>query len=133
MRNLIFPAAFVASLMLGSAALAADPQAGTPDSGTTAAAPVVQYDVIGGTLGAPLQKATVSRQVSYAGLNLANPADIKILDQRIRSAAVEDCTQLRDQTDVPNPDIVGGRCVRAAVHAANASIRPAELAATALQ
>lgn len=134
MRNLIFPAAVVASLMLGSAAFAADPQAATAASGPmTAAAPVVQHEVAGGRFGAPREKAIVSRAVSYADLNLADPADVKILDQRIQSAAKEDCAQLRDQSDALNPTIAGGHCVRSAVREASSSIRPSEMAAAALQ
>lgn len=129
MRNLILPAAFVASLMLGSAAVAADPQA----AGAADAAPVVQHEVVGGTLGAPLEKAIVSRPVTYADLNLADPADIKILNQRIEAAAEQDCAQLRDEAVIFNPALRGERCIRAAVHQAMASIRPAEMAATALQ
>ena|SRR5258708_7056726 len=136
MRNLIAPAAFAAGLMLGSAALAATPQAATADSGTaTSAAPVVQRDVVGRTkIGAPIEQLTVSRPVSYAGLNLANPADVKVIDRRIRSVAQKDCAELRDQSPGSlDSTISGGHCVRSAERDARSSLNAAVSAAKALQ
>ncbi len=136
MRNLIAPAALAAGLMLGSAALAATPQAATAGSGTaTSAAPVVQHDLVGRTvIGAPIEQMTVSRPVSYAGLNLANPADVKVLDRRIRHTAEQDCAELRDQSAGSlDPTISGGHCVRSAERDARSSLNAAVSAARAFQ
>jgi UrcA family protein len=133
MRNLIAPVTLITGLMLGSAALAATPQAATADSGT--AAPVVQREVVGRTMiGAPIVQMTVSRPVSYAGLNPANPAVLKVLDRRIQSTAEKDCEQLRDQSDaLMDPTIQSGQCVRSAAHDARSSLNAAISGATALQ
>ena len=136
MRNLIAPAALAASLMLGSAALAATPQTATAESGSsTAAAPVVQREVVGRTtIGAPIEQTTVSEPVSYAGLDPANPADIKILDRRIQRTAEQECAQLRDQSGASVDETIGGGyCVRMAAHDARASLGAATSAAQALQ
>lgn len=127
MRNLIAPAALAASLMLGSAALAATPQAST--------APVVHNEVAGQTMiGAPIDRMTASQSVSYAGLNLANPADRKVVDQRIQSAAEKDCAELREQSsDLMDPTIQGGHCVRAAERDARSALNAAIAGANALQ
>ena len=127
MRNLIAPAALAASLMLGSAALAATPQAPT--------APVVQSEVVGQTMiGAPIDRMTASQAVSYAGLNLANPADRKVVDQRIQSAAQKDCAELREQSsDLMDPTIQGGHCVSAAERDAKSALNAAIAGANALQ
>jgi UrcA family protein len=131
MRNLIAPAALAASLMLGSTALAATPQA----TGPATTAPVVQSEVVGRTMiGAPIKQDTVSRPVSYAGLNLANPADVKVADQRIDRAARQDCAQLRrEDPALLNPTISGGHCVRSAEHDAKLSLKAAVTAARDLQ
>lgn len=133
MRNLIAPVALAASLMLGSAALAAPQQAATADAGTTA--PVVQREVVGHSMiGAPIVQTSVSRPVSYAGLNLANPADVKVLDRRIQSTAEKDCEQLRDQSDaLMDPTIQSGHCVRSADQNAKSSLSAAISGAEALQ
>ncbi|MDB5444509.1 MAG: hypothetical protein JWP86_1505 [Phenylobacterium sp.] len=133
MRNLIAPAALAASLMLGSAALAAPPQAATADPGT--AAPVLQSEVVGQTMiGAPIDRMTASQPVNYADLNLANPADMKILDQRIQRAAEKDCAELREQTsDLMDPALQSGHCVRSAERDAQSSLGAAIAGAKALQ
>lgn len=136
MRNLIAPAALAAGLMLASAALAAPPQAATADAGTaTSAAPVVQREIVGRTMiGAPIEELTVSRPVSYAGLNLANPADIKVIDRQIQTMAQKDCAELRAQTDdLTNPALDGGHCVRSAASEARSSLSAAISGAKALQ
>jgi UrcA family protein len=136
MRNLIAPAALAASLMLGSAALAAPPQAATAAPGTTtSAAPVIQREVVGRSMiGAPIEQLTVSRPVSYAGLNLANPADVKVVDRRIDRAARNDCAELRDQDPgLLDPTIQGGHCVRAAERNAKSALRAETSAANAFQ
>jgi UrcA family protein len=126
MRNLIAPAVLAAGLMLGSTALAATPQA---------AAPVVHHEFVGRTMiGAPIKQLTVSRPVSYAGMNLANPATIKVLDRRIHRSAEKDCAQLRDQSSaLLDPTISGGHCVRSAERDARSSLNAAASAANALQ
>jgi len=132
MRRLIAPAALAAGLMLASAALAAAPPAATADSGTTTAAPIVR-EVVGRTeINAPIEQLTVSRPVSYAGLNLTNPADVKIVDQRINRTARQDCAQLRNQ-DPGDPTIQGGHCVRTAERDAKLSLNSAISAAGSLQ
>jgi UrcA family protein len=136
MRKLIAPAALAAGLMLGSAALAATPPAATTEAATTTvAAPVVQSEVVGRTtIGAPIDQLTVSRPVSYAGLDLANPADVKILDRRIQRTAQADCAELRDDSSgLMDPTISGGHCVRSAEHDARLSLNAATSAAKALQ
>ncbi len=136
MRNLIGPAALAAGLMLGSAALAADLQtAGAESATTTSATPVVRQDVVGRTkIDAPITRLTASQPVSYAGLNLANPADVKVMDQRIQSAARQDCAELRDRAPgLMNPVLSGGHCVRSAERDARSSLNAAVLAAKALQ
>jgi UrcA family protein len=136
MRNLIAPVALAAGLMLGSAALAATPQAATAESGTmTSAAPAVHQEVVGRTtIGAPIVQLTVSQPVNYDGLNPANPADIKILDRRIHSTAEKECAQLRDQsTGSLDTTISGGHCVRTAEREARSSLGAATSAAEALQ
>lgn len=136
MRNLIAPAALAAGLMLGSGALAATPQAATADSGaSTVAAPVVQREVVGRTtIGAPIVQETVSQPVSYAGLDLANPADVKVLDQRIRSTAEKDCAELRDRSAASlGATISGGHCVRSAERDARSSLGASAAAAEAFQ
>jgi UrcA family protein len=129
MRNLIFPAALAAGLMLGSAALAATPQ----DS--TGAAPVVQREVVGRTtIGAPIVQLTVSQPVSYDGLNPANPADNKVLDGRIERTARNECAELRNQSAASlDSTIDGGHCVRTAARDAKASLDAATSAAESLQ
>ena len=129
MRNLIAPAALAAGLMLGSAALAAPPQA------PAAAAPVVQNEVVGQTvIGAPIEQMTMSRPVSYAGLDLANPADVKVLDQRIHRTAQQECAELRDQAAGSlDATISGGHCVRTAERDARSSLGAAVAGAEALQ
>jgi len=136
MRNLIGSAALAAGLMLGSAALAASPQAAPADAATTtSAAPVVQRDVVGRTeIGAPVVGVTASQSVRYGDLDLANPADAKVLDQRIRSAAEADCTELRDQSrDAMIPVTPDARCVRMAEQDARSSLNAAVSGANALQ
>jgi UrcA family protein len=135
MRNLIAPVALAAGLMLGSAALAATPQAATVDSGTALAAPAVQEQVVGRTtIGAPIEQLTVSRPVSYAGLDPANPADINVLDRRIHSTAEKECAELRDQSAGSlDSTISGGHCVRTAEREARSSLSAATSAARALQ
>jgi UrcA family protein len=127
MRTLIAPAALAASLMLGSAALADTPQTGT--------APTVQREVVGHTMiGAPIVQLTTSQPVSYAGLDLAKPADVKVLDQRIQSAAENECAQLRnDSPGLIDPTIQGGHCVSSAEHDAKSSLNAAIAGANALQ
>src|SRR5438034_579572 len=76
MRYLIAPAALIVGLVLSSAGAAA----AAPDSSISAAVvspPAVQMKELGRTtdIGAPIEDVTVSRPVSYAGLNLSNPAD----------------------------------------------------------
>jgi UrcA family protein len=135
MRNLIAPAALAAGLMLGSAALAA-PQPATADAGAaTPAAPVVQREMVGRTaIGAPIEQMTVSRPISYAGLNLANPADVKVIDRQIQAEAQKDCAELRAQTDdFMNPTLDGGHCVRSAASEARQSLSAAISGAKALQ
>lgn len=129
MRNLIAPAVLAVGLMMGSAALAA-----TADPATSAA-PVVQREVVGRTtINAPIEQLTVSRPVSYTGLNLANPADVKIVDKRIDRTARQDCAQLRNQDpELMDPTIQGGHCVRSAEHNAKLSLNAAISAAKDLQ
>ena len=129
MRSLIGPAALAAGLMLGTAALAAAPQAATTES------PVVHREVVGRTkIDAPINRLTASQPVSYAGLNLANPADVEVIDQRIQSAARQDCAELRDLApDLMNPTMSAGHCVRSAERDARSSLGAAVSAAKALQ
>ena len=136
MRNLIGLTALAASLMLGSAALAATPQAAPADPATAAsAAPVVQRDVVGRTgLGAPVEGVTASKPVSLTDLDLTNPADVKVADQRIRAAAEQDCTTLRDRSSsAMTPALLDGRCMRSAEQDARSSLNAAVTAAKALQ
>ena len=136
MRSLIAPAALAAGLMLGSAALAATPQAATAESGTSASsAPVVQREVVGrSVIGAPIEQLTVSRPVSYGDLDLANPADAKVLDRRIQSTAEQDCAELHELSPgMMYPSIQGGHCIRSAEHDAKSSLAAASSAAEALQ
>ena len=129
MRNLIAPAALAASLMLGSTALAATPQS------TTSAEPVMQSQVVGRTMiDAPIVQDSVSRPVDVTGLDLANPADVKVADQRIAVAARQDCAQLRrEDPSLLDPTIQGGHCVRFAEHDAKLSLKAAVTAARDLQ
>jgi UrcA family protein len=136
MRKLIAPAALASGLMLCSAALAATPAAAAAETATTTVtAPVVQREVVGRTtIGAPIDQLTVSQPVSYADLNLANPADVKVLDQRIRSTAQKDCAELRDVSPgFMDPTISGGHCVRSAERDARSTLSAMTSAANALQ
>jgi UrcA family protein len=136
MRNLIAPVALAAGLMLGSAALAATPQAATATAELTAsAAPGVQEVVVGrSTIGAPIEQITVSRPLSYVGLNLTNPADVRLIDRQIQDTAEKECAELRDQSnDLRNPTIAGGYCVRSAAREARSTLSAAVSGAKALQ
>jgi UrcA family protein len=134
MRNLIAPAALAAGLMLGSAALAASPPAAT-SAPTASTAPGVQQVVVGRTtIGAPIEQMTVSRPLSYVGLNLTNPADVRIIDQQIQDTAEKECAELRDQSnDLRNPTIAGGYCVRSAAREARSTLSAAVSGAKAFQ
>jgi len=44
--------------------------------------------------GAPVEEVTLMRRVSYAGLNLNDPMDVKEFERRIHDTAKEACSQL---------------------------------------
>jgi UrcA family protein len=74
----------------------------------------------------PIGDVTASQAVSYADLNLANPADVQKLHQRIETAAAQSCRQLR--ADYPSefyPKVSGGPCVSSAVRSAEAAVNQA--------
>ena len=128
MRKLFAPAALIAGLVLSSGAALAAPAANSSP-------PVVQEQDTGrlSVIGAPIDVVTASKPVSYAGLNLANPADVHKLHQEIAATARRDCRDLRNQYP-PDfyPKVSGGSCVRGAERRADASVAPAIAAARSL-
>ncbi|MDB5426873.1 MAG: hypothetical protein JWR43_848 [Phenylobacterium sp.] len=116
MRKLIGPTALIVGLVLSSGAWAAPSE------------PVVQLQHTGRTsmIGAPIDEVTASQPVSYADLNLANPADVQKLDQRIETAAAQSCRDLRAAYPPEfYPKVSGGSCVASAAHRAEAAIADA--------
>jgi UrcA family protein len=120
MRNLIAPAALFASLVLGSTAFAQT----TSNSPTTA--PVVQERPLDRTtmIGAPIDQITASEPVSYADLNLSNPADVKTLDRRVDAAAVQSCRAINQE--YPSefyPPVGGVNCINSTEHRAQQEVK----------
>ncbi|MDB5424271.1 MAG: hypothetical protein JWQ29_1687 [Phenylobacterium sp.] len=134
MRKLIAPAALFAGLVLGTAALAAPaPNSSSSVSGLTVSPPVAQREVVGRSpIGAPIDSLSLSQAVSYADLNLANPADAKTLDHRVDRAALTACRELNSQyPQAFYPSISGNDCVADAEHQANTSVHAIEAGAEA--
>jgi UrcA family protein len=110
MRELIAPAALIAGLMLNSGAFAAP----APNSSSTA--------VIGS---GPAAHVAASQPVRYAHLNLASPAELQKLDQRIEAAAAQPCRELRAAYPLDfYPTMSGGNCASSTAHRAEASAGP---------
>ena len=126
MRELIAPAALVAGLVLSSGALAA-PASDSASAAVAASEPVVQGTPIRRTSmsGSPIYEVTASQPMRYAHLNLANPADVQKLDQRIEAAAAQPCRELHAANPLDSyPTVSAGSCASAAAHRAEASVDP---------
>ena len=123
MRNPIAVAVLAAGVVSGSAALSAP---ALPSSKKIVVSPpVVEVKDLDRrtSIGAPVQQVDVSQEVSYADLDLSNPADVKKLHRRIRQTAVRVCRDLRAAYPPEfYPKLSGGNCVDAAVHRAKLSM-----------
>jgi UrcA family protein len=126
MRELVAPAALIAGLMLSSGAFAAP----APNSSSAAAAasePAAHVTQAGrmSMSGAPTYEGSASQPVRYAHLNLASPAELQKLDQRIEAAAAQPCRELRAAYPLDfYPTVSGGNCASSAAHGAEASVGP---------
>lgn len=116
MRELVAPAALIAGLMLSSGAVAA-PAPNSSSAALAASKPAAQVTQAGrmSVSGAPTYEGTASQPVRYAHLNLASPAELQKLDQRIEAAAAQPCRELRAAYPLDfYPTVSGGNCASSA-------------------
>jgi len=83
-----------------------------------------------GTYGTPVEVIELSRQVSYADLDLSKYADVMEMEARIEATAKESCEKLSDmfRLDSPNTDEVK-TCTQAAIKEAKERLQVAVAAA----
>jgi UrcA family protein len=92
----------------------------------------VHHEIVGRTYsGLPVELVSLTRQVSYAGLDLKKQADVAELEKRIHETAKEACKQLDTlYPDLGNPRVPAHQdCVKTAVDAAMVQAKAAIAAA----
>lgn len=82
--------------MLAGSAFAVHPVRAVQDDEITVMAPrSIHREVVGrSAIGAPIEEISLTRRVSYAGLDLRRPSDMNELQRRIKMTANEACDQL---------------------------------------
>lgn len=92
---------------------------------------VVQRDVTreqvgrSATTGAPIEDITVSLQIAYNDLNLKKAADVDELNNRIRDAARNSCSELDRFFPQTSSFRLRRECIRRAVRSASAQVEAA--------
>jgi UrcA family protein len=90
-------ALLAAGLLAGSAMFMSGSAGAAQDEEITVLAPrTIHREVVGHTaIGAPIEQVSLSRRVSYYGLDLRRPSDMNELERRIKMTANEACDQLK--------------------------------------
>ena len=87
-------------------ALTSIPAMAQPSEEITITAPRVVHEMVGRSpsTGAPIERVSLSRQVSYAGLDLRKQADLTVFEKRVSDTAREACKQLDSLYPLLPPD-----------------------------
>jgi UrcA family protein len=119
--RLAFVLAALGLTLLSDAAIA------QPDESTVVSPREVTREQVGrsATTGAPIEDVVVTQQITYSDLNLNKPADVNELNDRIKDAAQDSCSELDRILPQTSSIRVRWECVRRAVRSANAQVNAA--------